>query len=132
MQIFLLSVVVILSIVLYKMLSSYRATYPFIRTTRLTRTDDNSEFLTTETEHGLITIERDTVVVDGTEYGLSTKKGKEAEAYLTIDGGKLISVSIRLTDGEKLFFIDPEHSLFANPYHHNMSEGSAHRHIFSF
>ena len=131
MQLFLLSVVVILSIVLYKMLSSYRATYPFIRTTRLTRTENDSEFLTTEAEQGLITIDKDSVIVDGTEYSLKTGKNRDAEAYLTIDGGKLISVSIYLPDGEKLFFIDPEHSLFANPYQRRVPEGHSHRHIFA-
>ena len=113
MQIFLLSLTVLLSVVLYRMLSSSRATYPFVRTTRTFRTEDDAEYLTTESEQGLITIDQDVVIVEGHEYSLRSSREKDAEAWLNIDGGKLISITIRLGDGEKLYFIDPEHSLFA-------------------
>lgn len=76
MQIFLLSVTVILAIILYRMLSSQRATYPFIRTTRIDRTDEEAEYLTTEAEQGLITIDHDVVIVEGQEYSLKGKKEK--------------------------------------------------------
>jgi hypothetical protein len=132
MQIVLLLITVFLSIILYKLLSSNRATYPFIRTTRLERTEDNSEYLTTEAEEGLITIDKDVVIVEGNEYSLKAQKGSEAQAYLTIDNGKLVSISIRSANGEKLYFIDPEHSLYANPYTDRIRNSHSHRHIFSF
>lgn len=129
MQIFLLSVTVILAIILYRMLSSQRATYPFIRTTRVDRTDEEAEYLTTEAEQGLITIDHDVVIVEGQEYSLKGKKGEDAEAYLNIDNGKLISIGIRVNNGEKLYFIDPEHSLFSN-YQRSVTDGS--HQLFSF
>lgn len=130
MQIFLLSITVILSVVLYRMLSSQRATYPFIRTTRIDRTEDDAEYLTTEAEQGLITIDHDVVIVEGQEYSLKAKQEQHAEAYLNIDNGKLVSIGIRLKDGEKLYFIDPEHSLFAS-YQRSMSDSHTHQ-LFSF
>jgi len=126
MQIFLLSVTVILSIILYRMLSSRRATYPFVRTTRIDRTEEDAEYLTTEAEQGLITIDHDVVIVEGQEYSLKTKKGEHAEAYLNVDNGKLISISIRLKEGEKLYFIDPEHSVFAS-YQRSMTDSHTHQ-----
>lgn len=130
MQIFLLSVTVILAIILYRMLSSQRATYPFIRTTRIDRTIEDAEYLTTEAEQGLITIDHDVVIVEGQEYSLRGKKGEPAEAYLNVDNGKLVSIGIRLEGGEKLYFIDPEHSLFAN-YQRSFSDTHTHQ-LFSF
>lgn len=130
MQIFLLSVIVILSVVLYRMLSTNRATYPFIKTTRTSHSDDGAEYTTTEAEQGLITIDQDVVIVEGQEYSLTAKRDSEAEAYLNISNGKLISVNIRLGKGEKLYFIDPEHSLFLS-YQQSVSDTNAH-HIFSF
>ncbi len=130
MQYFLLSVTVVLAIVLYRMLSSQRTTYPFIRTTRIDRTEDDAEYLTTEAEQGLITIDHDVVIVEGQEYSLKAKKGLDSEAFLNVDNGKLISIGIRLRDGEKLFFIDPEHSLVSN-YRQSVTDTHTH-HIFSF
>jgi len=130
MQLFLLSITLILSVILYRMLSSRRATYPFIRTTRISRTDSDAEYHTTESEQGLITIDHDIVIVDGEEYSLKTKKGQVSEAYLNIDAGKLISIGIRLNNGEKLYFIDPEHSLYSN-YQRSIDNSHSHR-IFSF
>src|SRR5687768_5782453 len=101
MQIVLLLITVVLCIVLYRMLSSQRATYPFIRTTRLSRTEDDAEYLTTEAEHGLITIDQDIVIVEGHEYSLKARKGQDADAYLNVDSGKLISICIKLPDGDK-------------------------------
>src|SRR5690606_14020606 len=129
MQIFLLSVTVILSIVLYRMLSSQRTTYPFIRTTRIDRTEDDAEYLTTDAEQGLITIDHDVVIVEGQEYSLRAKKQQDAEATLNIDNGKLVSISIRLKYGEKLYFIDPEHSMFAS-YQRSMTDTHSHQ-LFS-
>ena len=128
MQIFLLSITLLLAVILYKMLSSHRATYPFIRTTRITRTEEDAEYLTTEAEQGLITIDHDIVIVEGHEYSLKEKKGEAAEAHLNIDKGKLISICIRTTDGEKLYFIDPDHSLFAS-YQRSITD--THTHLFS-
>jgi len=130
MQIFLLSVTVVLSIVLYRMLSSNRATYPFIKTTRTSRSDDGAEYTTSEAEQGLITIDQDVVIVEGQEYSLTAKKDGQAEAYLNIANGKLVSVNIRLENGEKLYFIDPGHSLFLS-YQQSLTDTNAH-HIFSF
>ncbi|HRO42628.1 MAG TPA: hypothetical protein PL009_07320 [Flavipsychrobacter sp.] len=129
MQIFLLFVTVILSIILYRMLSSQRTTYPFVRTTRVDRTEDDAEYLTTEAEQGLITIDQDVVIVEGQEYSLKAKNQENAEAYLNIDNGKLISIGIRLKVGEKIYFIDPEHSLFAN-YQRSMTDTHTHQ-LFS-
>jgi len=128
MQIFLLTVTFILAVVLYKMLSSRRATYPFIRTTRITR-GDSSEYLTTEAEQGLITIDKDAVIIEGVEYSLKGEKGKESKAFLNVEGGKLISIGIRLSDGEKVYFIDPAHSLYSN---YSEASGSTEtRHLFA-
>lgn len=113
------------------MLSSYRATYPFIKTTRLISTDEGEQYITTESEQGLITIDQDTVIVEDQEYSLKSKKGKQTEAFLNIESGKLISISIKFLDGEKLYFIDPEHSLFSNTYQHNISNPHNQHHIFS-
>ena len=132
MQIVLLLITVLLSIILYRLLSSYRATYPFVKTTRLERTEDHSEYLTTEAEEGLITIDKDVVIVEGNEYSLKAHQGMEAQAYLKIDNGKLVSVSIRTQGGEKLYFIDPEHSLYANPYTDRVRNSQSQRHIFAF
>ena len=132
MQIVLLLITVLLSIILYRLLSSYRATYPFIRTTRLERTEDRSEYLTTEAEEGIITIDKYVIIVEGNEYSLKTHQGVEAQAYLTIDNGKLVSVSIRTQGGEKLYYIDPEHSFYANPYTDRIRNSPSHRHIFAF
>ena len=126
MQIFLLSVTLLLAIILYKMLSSQRITYPFIRTTRIDRTENDSEYLTTEAEQGMITIDHDVVIVEGQEYSLKGKKGQSSEAYLNIANGKLISIGIRLKDGEKLYFIDPEHSRFAS-YQRSVSDSHTHQ-----
>jgi hypothetical protein len=129
MQIFLLTVTFILAVILYKMLSSRRATYPFIRTTRITRGDNSSEYLTTEAEQGLITIDKDAVIIEGVEYSLKGKKGKESKAFLNVEGGKLISIGIRLSDGEKVYFIDPAHSLYSN---YSEASGSTEtRHLFA-
>lgn len=114
MQIFLLTVTFILAVILYKMLSSRRTTYPFVRTTRVTHADNSAEYLTTEAEQGLITIDKDTVIIEGLEYSLKSKKGRESKAFLNVESGKLISIGIRLQDGEKLYFIDPAHSLYSN------------------
>lgn len=130
MQIFLLSVTFLLAIVLYRMLSSQRATYPFIRTTRIDRTEQDAEYYTTEAEQGLITIDQDVVIVEGQEYSLSARKGEAPEASLSVNNGKLVSISIRLKTGEKLFFIDPEHSFFAN-YQRSLSDTQSHQ-LFSF
>lgn len=130
MQLILLSVTFILSAILYKMLSSHRTTYPYIRTTRIQRTSDDAEYLTTEAENGMITIDHDTVIVEGHEYSLKAKKGNEAQAFLNLNSGKLISIGIRTNDGEKMYFIDPEHSLF-NAYQRSMRDTHTH-HIFSF
>ncbi|MBS1589459.1 MAG: hypothetical protein JST52_07565 [Bacteroidetes bacterium] len=130
MQIILLAVVAILSIVLYRMLSGHRATYPFVRTTRVSRTEADSQYYTTEAEHGLITIDDDIVIVDGQEYSLRPKNESKAEASLQVDNGKLVSIHIQMDEGEKIFFIDPEHSLFSN-YRRSYSNSEV-RHIFSF
>jgi len=129
MQLFLLSVTIILSVVLYRMLSSNRTTYPFLRTTRVSRSDDDEAYRTTEAEQGLITIDHDIVIVEGQEYSLKEKKGNAAEAYLNIANGKLVSVGIKLNEGEKLYFIDPEHSLFSS-YERTLNDSNAH--LFSF
>lgn len=116
MQLILLTITVILSIVLYKMLSGRAASFPFVRTTRMVITDDGQSYQTTEAEHGMLTIDRNVVIIDGQEYSLKGKETNAAEAYLTIQEGKLVSVSIKHLKGEKIFFIDPEHSLYAAPY----------------
>ncbi len=125
MQIFLLSVTVILAIVLYRMLSTQRATYPFIRTTRIDRTDNHTEYLTTEAEQGMITIDNDTVIIEGNEYTMRPQKGKEIEAYLNVENGKLISIGIKTLQGEKIYFIDPEHSVF---FRYKRSVADSHSH----
>lgn len=131
MQIVLLAITIVLSIVLYRMLSSRRATYPFIRTTRTIRTEDNPEFYrTTETEHGLITIDRDVVIIGDQEYILKGTKEQPATAFLHLDNGKLISVNIIFPNGEKQYFIDPEYSFFTQQYN-SVSDQSQH-HIISF
>lgn len=132
MQIILLAITVILSIILYRMLSSQTATYPYIRTTRISTTEDDAEYMTTEAEQGLITIDHDMVIVEGQEYTLKAIDDYDTpQAYLNIDNGKLLSIGIRFHDGEKQFFIDPEHSLYNNQYHSRLPDQS-HHHIFSF
>lgn len=125
MQIFLLSVTVILAIVLYRMLSVRRATYPFVRTTRISRTENGAEFLATEAEQGIITVDNDVVIVEGVEYALKENKNRRVQASLNIDNGKLISISIKLADGEKLYFVNPEHNLFSD-YQESLSESKVH------
>lgn len=132
MQLFLLVVTIILCIVLYRMLSSQRATYPFVRTTQYVRTEDNTEYATTEAEQGLITIDKDTVIVNGQEYSLKKKKAERPEAYLHISEGKLLNVCIHMEDGDKFFYIDPEHNLFLSTYQNQVSEAHSHHHMFSF
>jgi hypothetical protein len=113
MQILLLAIIIVLSIVLYKMLSTQRVTYPFVRTSRITHTEDNKEYMVAEAEEGLITIDKDTVIVEGLEYSLKERKGEQPQAFLTIQDGRLLSIGIRADDEEKLFFIDPDHNLIA-------------------
>jgi hypothetical protein len=133
MQILLLAITFTLSLLLYKLLSGYRASYPFIRTTRISRSDKGEEFLTTESEHGLVTIEKDAVIIEGREYSLVGRKGQQPEALLNLNAGKLISITIYHSNGdEKLFLIDPHHSLFFKSYHETASGSESHRHIFSF
>lgn len=116
MQIILLTITVILTIILYKMLSNRVASYPFIRTTRIVVTDDEQSYQTTESEHGLLTIDNNIVIIDGHEYSLKGSAESKPEAYLSVKGNNLISVGITYSNGEKVFFIDPDHSLFTNPY----------------
>lgn len=116
MQIILLAIIVILSIVLYRMLSLQRVTYPYIRTSRTSHTEDNKEYLVAEAEEGMITIDQDTVIVEGQEYSLKARRGEEAEAFLNIQDGRLVSIGIRGEGEEKIFFIDPDHNLIAGKY----------------
>lgn len=109
MQIVLLFVIFVLSVILFRLLSSQKITYPYIRTTRLIRKDGN-EFATTESEMGLLTIDQNFVIVDGEEYHLKQQPDGEVEAILNIDNNRLLSVCIYLEDGEQLFIIDPEHN----------------------
>lgn len=125
MQIILFSITIILSIILYKMLSSRRATYPFVRTKRIIRTEGNPDFCSTETEHGLITIDGDVVIVEDQEYLLKGNKEMRASAFLHLENGKLISISISFPNGEKQYFIDPEHGVFTLPYR-QVSDSSQH------
>ncbi|RYE51547.1 MAG: hypothetical protein EOP48_18055 [Sphingobacteriales bacterium] len=125
MQIFLLLLIIILSIILYRLLSSNKVTFPYIRTTRLNRTEDNTEYMATESEHGLITIDQDILIVEGEEYSLKPKKDLPAEAYLIINSGRLISVCLRLEDGEKHYFIDPEHNLYTSNQQAAYSDGTS-------
>jgi hypothetical protein len=133
MQVILLIITVILSVILYRMLSSQRATFPYIRTTRLSRAEDDSEYSTTEAEQGLITIDHETVIVEGQEFSLKSRKGMPPEAYLNVDSGKLISICIRYDGEEKFYYIDPDHSLFPGYITDAISNApSHHHHIFSF
>ncbi len=108
MQIILLVVIIILSVILYRMLSTRRMTFPFIRVSRKLRNDHEKEFTIAEAEDGIITIDEDTVIVEGLEYSLKPKKGATPEAYLNIENGRLISIAILLDEEERIFFIDPE------------------------
>lgn len=115
------------------MLSSQRATFPYIRTTRLSRTEDDAEYSTTDAEQGLITIDHETVIVEGQEFSLKSKKGMVPEAYLNVEAGKLISICIRYEGDEKFYYIDPEHSLFTGYTTDTISDSASHQHhIFSF
>ena len=130
MQLILLFVTFLLSVVLYRLLSHSRATYPFVRITRVFRRDGQSEYITTEAEEGLITIDSERVIIDGHTYDTRPVKGRAAEASFTIEDGKLICITIALFNGEKQYHIDPDHSLFVNPYAENISRSPSH-HVFS-
>lgn len=121
MQIILLVITVVLTIVLYKMLSSRVASYPFIRITRVVITDEQQSYQTTESEHGLLTIDNNVVIVDGNEYSLKSTNGAKPEAYLSLKDNNLISVGITYPNGEKIFFIDPDHSLYTSSYQREYS-----------
>lgn len=111
MQLVLVIVTFILAIVLYRMLNSRRTTYPFVKVTRRFN-DTEEEYTATEHEHGYVTIDHDTVIIEGQEYHLKIHNGTNANAYLKVDSGKLISVNLVMPDGEKEFFIDPEYGIF--------------------
>jgi|GEM_PF-843506 len=110
MQLILLLLIIILSLILYRLLSSRKVTYPYIRTTRIATAGDLAGSRTTEPETGLITIDNDTLIVEGEEYSLKPRKGGAPQACLNIEENKLISVSVLMENGEKLFFIDPQHN----------------------
>ena len=131
MQLILLLITFLLSVVLYRLLSHSRATYPFVRITRVLRTDGNAEYIATEAEEGLITIDGERVIIDGHTYVTRPVNDRAAEASFTIEDGKLICITIALPNGEKQYHIDPDHSLFVNPYAENISHSPSH-HIFSF
>ena len=131
MQLILLLITLLLSVVLYRLLSHSRTTYPFVRTTRVFRREGHSEYSTTEAEEGLITIDSDKVIIDGHTYVTRPDRGRPAEASFTIEDGKLICITIALPNGEKQYHIDPDHSLFVNPYAENISRSPSH-HVFSF
>lgn len=126
MQIILLTITIVLSIILYRMLSSRRATYPFIRTTRIVRSEGNADYKSTASEHGLITIDKDVVIVEDQEYSLKGTKDNPAEAYLNLDNGKLISINIIFSNGEKQYYIDPEYGKYNAAYHSSLPDQSQH------
>ncbi len=133
MQILLLIITILLAVILYRMLSSQRVSYPFIRTTRIFRAEDNTEYTATEAEEGMITIDHDMVIVEGQEYSLKNTRGNKAQAFLNIEDDKLISISIRLEDGEKSYFIDPTHNLYPGHIGESVTNSSHQQsHILAF
>lgn len=126
MQLALVVFTFLLAIVLYRMLNSRRTTYPFVKVTRKF-TDAEEDYTATEHEHGYVTIDHDRVIIEGQEYDLKAHNGMAAAAYLKVDAGKLISVSLVMPDGEKEFFIDPEYSIFnVNSYTRKFTDRHSH------
>ncbi len=114
MQILLLAIIVILSVVLYRMLSTRRVSYPYTKVSRRSTGSDTNDYLIAEADEGIITIDEDTIIVEGQEYSLKGKKGNASEAFLNIREDRLISVGIRVGDEVKMFFIDPQHNQIEN------------------
>lgn len=108
MQGVLLVLIAVLAIVLYKLLSGQKLTYTYIRTTKKELSEnENSEFFLSEQENGFLTIDKNMLIVEEEEYALKGENDLPPEAFLNIQDGKLISVKVRLIDGEKNYFIDP-------------------------
>ena len=111
MQGILLVLIAVLAVVLYKLLSGQKLTYTYIRTTKKELNwNDNSEFFTSEQENGFLTIDKAMLIVEEEEYALKSENDLPPEAFLNIQQGRLISVRVKLLDGEKTYFIDPENN----------------------
>ncbi len=111
MQGILLVLIAVLAVVLYKLLSGQKLTYTYIRTTKKELNwNDNSEFFTSEQENGFLTIDKAMLIVEEEEYALKAENDSPPEAFLNIQQGRLISVRVKLLDGEKTYFIDPENN----------------------
>jgi hypothetical protein len=112
MQNALLILICILALLLYKLLSSKKINFVYIRTTHKEYNNKNTVSFISSNEKGLITIDKHIVIVEDEEYSLIEYKNNPTEAELLIENNRLINIKVKLRDGEKVYFIDPENNFF--------------------
>lgn len=114
MEIILLSIITVLSIILFKMLQSKGAVFPFYKIVYSAYSEKKWKIIEEKADKGYITVYSGKVIFEGNKY-LIKKKEKAGRAKLNIQDENLSSIVLFTEGGSAEFFIDPEFGRLPNP-----------------
>ena len=105
MAILFIIAIIVLGVTLYLMLGSGEKAYSYDRTVTLSIDGEGFEQSDRKSETGMVFITRRGAVIDGETFPYKPTRKNRKRAKLQYDGDHLRSVSIRVPNGEKFFYV---------------------------